>query len=219
MSRFFSHDSCLKISVAFSYFYDPACCRLKKYKQYDVKALLALVSQDDADAFTELYNRFWKKLFTIAWNRLREKESAEDIVHDIFAALWLNRATLAIDNLEHYLAVAVKYAVLSKIKKQLRDEELLQNVSAAPVIDLPVEAALHHKQLLERIRHEVEQLPVRCRLIFKYSRYSGMPVKEIATELNISPKTVENQLTKAIRQLRVATRSLLHSLLVFFLIQ
>ena len=59
----------------------------------------------------------------------------------------------------------------------------------------------------------VEHLPVRCRLIFQYSREEGLPVKEIARRLHISPKTVENQLGKAVRQLKLAARSLLHSLL------
>ena len=66
------------------------------------------------------------------------------------------------------------------------------------------------KRILELIDTQVEKLPEKCKLIFKYSREQGMPAKEIARELHISQKTVENQLNKALRQLKLATRSFLN---------
>ncbi len=187
---------------------------MKKYKKYDNQELLSLVSGDDKVAFTELYNRFWQPLFAIAVNRTTERETAEDIVHDVFAGLWANRSKIKIESLENYLAVSVKYAVFSKIKRLVRERELKQHLEGAIVVEMKVEEALHYKRILELVNQEVERLPEKCRLIFKYSREAGMPVKEIAAQMNISPKTVENQLTKAIRQLRLATRSFFHS---FFL--
>ena len=187
---------------------------MKDYLLYDNLSLLELLSKNDESAFTELYNRFWKKLFTIAYNRLKEVEAAEDIVHDVFAGIWSNRQTQQIDNPENYLAVAVKYAVLNRIKKTILEREKLAQMAAlTPVMENQTETALHFKKVLERVHQEVEQLPARCRLIFLYSREAGLPVKEIAKRLHLSPKTVENQLGKAIRQLKVATKSLLHSLL------
>lgn len=186
---------------------------MNNYKKYENQELLYLVSGDDKVAFTELYNRFWEPLFAIAINRTKERETAEDIVHDVFAGLWANRAKLHIESLENYLAVAVKYAVLTRIKKKARERELQQTIKGARVIELPVEEALHYKRILEVVKEEIEHLPEKCRIIFKYSRDAGMPVKQIAAELKISPKTVENQLTKALRQLRVVTRSFLQSVL------
>jgi RNA polymerase sigma-70 factor (ECF subfamily) len=140
-------------------------------------------------------------------------ESAEDIVHDVFAGMWVNREKLQIELLENYLATATKYAVLSKIKKRLLERTYTNSIHTTPVFDLPVEAALHHRQILETIKKEVEKLPEKCRLIFKYSRNEGMPVKQIAKELHLSPKTVENQLHKAIKQLKLATKTFLHGFL------
>ena len=186
---------------------------MENYKLYENHELLKLVSADDKVAFTELYNRFWQSLFVIAYNRTKERETAEDIVHDVFVGLWANRTKIQIESLENYLAVAVKYAVLTRIKKKIRERDLQQHFAAGKVTDLQTEEALHYKRILQIVKEEVELLPEKCKLIFKYSREAGMPVKKIAKELNISPKTVENQLTKAIRQLRLATRSFLQSFL------
>lgn len=182
---------------------------MKKYQLYNNKLLLELLSKSDEFAFTELYNRYWKKLFAIAYNRLKEIQTAEDIVHDVFAGLWANREKIEIESLENYLATAAKYMVLTKIKKKER-ERIYNNTShQTHVLEFPIETAMYYKRILEIVKNEVEKLPEKCRLIFKYSRNEGMPVKQIAKELHISPKTVENQLNKALKQLKLATRSFL----------
>ena len=183
---------------------------MKEYQSYNNAILLELLSKDDAFAFTELYNRFWQKLFAIAYNRLKEIQVAEDIVHDVFASLWANRKKIEIESLENYLASAAKYMVLAKIKKKEQERIYNHTSHQAVVFELPVEASLHYKRILEIVKNEVEKLPEKCRLIFKYSRNEGMPVRQIAKELSISPKTVENQLNKALKQLKMATRTFLN---------
>ena len=180
-----------------------------KYQLYDNDLLLELLSKDDELAFTELYNRYWKKLFAVAYNRLKEIESAEDIVHDVFASLWANRRKSEIESIENYLATATKYIVLTKIKKNQKERDYTNDTHQTRVIDFPIEASLHYKRILEIVKTEVEKLPEKCKLIFKYSRNDGMPVKMIAQKLDISPKTVENQLNKALKQLKLATNSFL----------
>ncbi len=189
------------------------------YKTYSNQELLALLARDDKKAFTELYDRFWKKLFVIAFNRLKEKESAEDSVHDVFVSLWAGRSHIRIEQLENYLASAVKYSVLLKIKKREKERIFLEAPVSLPGQDgSGIERSLHYKNILEIIETEVEHLPEKCRLIFRYSRQEGMPVKQIAKELQISPKTVENQIGKALRQIRLAVRSVLSGLLLIFLL-
>ena len=181
---------------------------IKDYQSYNNNELLNLLSESDERAFGEIYNRFWQKLFAIAYNRLNEIQTAEDIVHDVLVSLWSNREKVSIESLENYLATAAKYMVLAKIKKKERQRIYNNNAShQAPVFDLPMETSLHYKYILEIVKNEVEKLPEKCRLIFKYSRNAGMPVKQIAKELNISPKTVENQLNKALKQLKLVVRS------------
>lgn len=186
---------------------------VSNYQSYSESELLHLITNDDAFSFTELYNRFWKTLFAIAYNRLKDTQAAEDIVHDVFASLWNNRKKIEVISLENYLAAATKYMVLAHIKKIEYNRRYQQSQQQAPVFEITIENSLHNKRLLEFVKKEVEKLPEKCRLIFKYSRENGMKVKDIAQQLQISPKTVENQLNKALRQLRVAMKMFLHSIL------
>lgn len=183
---------------------------MKEYHSYNNNLLLDLLSKGDELAFTEIYSRFWQKIFSVAYNRLKEIQAAEDIVHDVLASLWANRGKNEIQSLENYLAIAAKYMVLTKIKKKERERIYNNSIQQTPVIEFPIEASLHYKRILEIVKIEVEKLPEKCRLIFKYSRNEGMPVKKIAQELNLSPKTVENQLNKALRHLKLATRTFLN---------
>lgn len=182
---------------------------MKEYELYDNRLLLELLSQSDEQAFLTIYQRFWQKLFSIAYSRLHDLQEAEDIVHDVLSSLWANRFTNHIVSLDHYLAVASKYAVLSKIRSKQREKKYLASQTAPLVVEMPVESVIHYKKILQAVKMEVGKLPERCRLIFQYSRDEGKSVKEIAKILKISPKTVENQLTKAIKHLRVAVRTML----------
>lgn len=186
---------------------------MKEYQSYNNEALLVLLSESNEFAFAEIYSRFWKKLFAIAYNRLKENQEAEDIVHDVFASLWVNRSKVEIEFLENYLATATKYMVLAKIKRKERERTYYNTCQRVPVVELPVETSLDYKRILEIVKNEVEKLPEKCRLIFKYSRNDGMPVKHIAKRLSISPKTVENQLNKAIKQLKLVTKTFFYFLL------
>ena len=186
---------------------------MKDYLLYDNKQLVCLFTQGDKLAFTEIYNRYWQKLFSIAYNRLKEIQTAEDVVHDVFISLWANRERSEIESLENYLATSTKYMILARIKKKERERIYNNSVHPTPVIDFPIEASIHYKRILEIVKTEVEKLPERCKLVFKYSRNEGKPVQQIANELSLSTKTVENQLNKALKHLKAVTRSLFTSLL------
>lgn len=188
---------------------------MNKYQLYDSSLLLSLLSENDELAFTELYDRYWKKLFVIAYNRISENETAEDIVHDVFASLWTNRNKINIESPENYLATAVKYMVLEKIRKRTRERQYKSTFESTQVFEMPVETSLHYKRILEKVNKEVNRLPEKCQLIFKYSREESMPVKQIAQKLNISPKTVENQINKALKQLKLAARPFMSLVIIF----
>lgn len=182
---------------------------MDEYRSYDNRVLVDLLAKSDELAFMEIYDRYWQKIFTIAHNRLNNTPEAEDVVHDVFASLWANRASQQIEILENYIAVAAKYIVLSKIRTKLRERKYQETAGTALVVEMPVETALHYKRILMVVKTEVEKLPEKCRIIFKYSRNEGMTVKQIAQVLDISPKTVENQLNKALKHLRTAVRTFL----------
>ena len=173
--------------------------------------LLILLKEDDERAFNEIYDRYWRILFTLAFSRLRNTYPAEDILHDIFASLWKNRKSADIRSLDHYLASSTRYMVFKVIRKNAQTHQYVQsNKSLIPQFEM--ENTLHNKFLLEFIAREVDGLPERCKMIFKYSREKGMTNREIALEMNITPKTVENQINKALHHLRFSMKKLLQFL-------
>lgn len=164
---------------------------------------------DSETAFKEVYSMFWKKLFSIAYSKLNEKQEAEDVVHDVFVSLWINRDKIKIRSLEQYLATAVKYLVLTKLKKREHQRKYCRSVKYLTSDEWLIENVVYNKQMLETVSSGIEALPEKCRLIFKCSRNEGMPVKQIAKQLNLSPKTVENQLGKALKHLKLVTKAFL----------
>jgi len=178
--------------------------------------LLEALGQDDVLVFEEIYNRYWQKLYVAAYNRLKDREAAQEIIQDFFTNFWINRARLNIhSSLQGYLFSAIKYSVLNYLRAEnIRTayNEILLLADNSPYNS--TEEYLNCKELTKIIVSEVKQLPPKCRSVFELSRNQYKTNKEIANLLDISEKTVENHLTKALRYLRVNIDTL--SLLLFF---
>ena len=172
---------------------------------YQERELLLRLANNDKDAFAEIYHHYWQLLLGMAFNRLKNLQAAEDIVHDVFISIWNNRHKQEIQSLKSYLATAVKYKILKEVRKAALHHIYQQKENAEP-FSVISETALDNRRILEILHKEINTLPEKCRLIFRYSREQGMSVKQIACEMDISPKTVENQLNKALKRLRVTIK-------------
>lgn len=181
------------------------------YSNYADEELVRLMSEDDQNAFTAIYNRYWKRLYVVAYDRLRSKQMAEDVVQDVLTGLWQRREHTIIRSLPSYLATACRYAVLTQLAK------------AAPVTTVEafpetIHAVTDHTAQLRFLQQSMQQqlklLPEKCRIVFEYSRNKGMSNKEIASALEISEKAVEKHITKALHHLRIQFRNYFH---LFFL--
>lgn len=95
----------------------------------------------------------------------------------------------------------------------MKERHALDNILPAHKAAETTEASVHYKRILELVNSEVEKLPEKCRLIFRCSRNEGLSVKQIAERFRLSPKTVENQLTKALNRLKPLGRTFFHLLL------
>jgi len=165
--------------------------------------LVNMLRSNDEGAFTELYNRYWKKLFVIAASRTARLEDAEEIVQDIFTALWRRRQTLNLTSeLTHYLAVSVKYRIIKMLDKYYNQERYIDSMLYKQQVDDSTQEWLAFDELKEELAKHVRQLPEKCRLVFQLSREEGYSQKQIAETLQISEKTVEAHLGKAFKTLR-----------------
>lgn len=171
-------------------------------RNYSDEVLLEMIRlEDDQFAFTELYDRYWNKLLAIAYNLLRDKSSAKEIVQEVFIGLWNRRAHIEIKNAGSYLATAVKFSVFKQIERERRRRNLeLTQVGNMPLaaLDDKIEA-LFVKEYLASL---LEMLPEKCALVVNYSRIRDWSNAQIAEELNISEKTVEGHLTKGLKMIR-----------------
>ncbi len=163
--------------------------------------LIQLIGENDLGAFEYIYNRYWSKLYLLAYNILRDRPVAEDIVQEVLLNLWMKRADLHINSLNAYLYSSVRYQVFNVIRSvKVRAglftelEELFSDNSA--------EGTLGEEDINRLLDDGVAGLPEKCRQIFLMSRKEHLPIKQIAERLGISPKTVENQITIALRRLR-----------------
>jgi len=167
-------------------------------------AINAIAYHDDGAAFEYLFNAYYDKLYRVAYYYVAVNEQAEDAVSEVFYKLWLNRNRLTkIDNIESYLFSMVKNHCLSFLRSRKRieyNESLLDFRQQIGVSD--PESELISKEFISYISKYIGNLPPRCRIIFLMVKEDGMKYKEVAELLNISVKTVENQMTKAIGFIR-----------------
>lgn len=178
--------------------------RTALYSTCTDEQLVALLRNNDEEAFAEIYHRYWDKLLAIGYNHARNKEVAEEIVQDVLLSLWNRRHTMEIDRPAAWLATAVKFSVFKALARENRRKSLLEGHTAETTQsqDTFDEALLEAKFLKEYLDGLVAGLPEQCRLVFVYSRDHQLSTREIAATLQLSPKTVESHLTKALKTLR-----------------
>ena len=163
--------------------------------------LLTLLKKGNALAFDELFNRYWALLFKSADKLLLDEDAAKDVVQEIFVDLWKRRETLQVSNLKAYLLQAVKYQIVEQLRKGKfteRHEERLISLHFSNATEEMVMA----NELYESLERSLQGLPDRCYEIFLMSRFENLSNREIANRLNISIRTVETQISNALRYLR-----------------
>ncbi|TGE06130.1 RNA polymerase sigma factor [Hymenobacter fodinae] len=187
------------------------------YAAWTDEDLVRALREDDKRAFAEIYERYWELLLGVAYRKLNSRESAEEIVQDLFATLWLKRHAQDIHTLQPYLLRAVKYRVIDVLKARLTQATYLERsrLRIAPE-DHSTEETVAADDLSLALLDSLMQLPEHTREVFRLSRLEHQSVPEIAVRLNISRKTVEYHLTRALKVLRVSLRDFLVMLLLYW---
>jgi RNA polymerase sigma-70 factor (family 1) len=176
---------------------------LISYATQSDQQLIFLLKDGDDRAYTEIYMRYWEKLFVLAHNRLKNVSEAEEVVQDVFYSIWKRKDTLELQySLTTYLSVAVKYQVInlqSKLHYKAIHEDIRYNTGKAVET---TELWFAEKELKEQLQAAINKLPEKCRIVFLKSREEHKTNAEIAAELNVSEKTVEAHITRALHTLK-----------------
>ncbi|MBE9586638.1 RNA polymerase sigma-70 factor [Mucilaginibacter sp. JRF] len=171
----------------------------------NTQELFDLVRFDhDESAFNALYRMQAVKLSRFAYTYIDDTEAGKEIVNDVFVKLWHNRDSLAmVRNIEVYLYVSVKNACLNHVKSTTSRKARELNAGNRLYFQLDADPAqlLISKQLQQEIIAAVNNLPPRCKLIFKMVKEDGLTSNEVATILDLSNKTVFAQLAIAVKKI------------------
>ena len=174
--------------------------RMDKYKAISDEDLIILISKSDGQAFEELYERYWKSLLQTAFNIVDDKEAAYDIIQEIFVSLWIRKDDLKIETVSSYLFRATKLKVFEHLRKNKLSKKHIDQISFIESVN-STEEWLQEKELQHQFKKSLSELSDRSKEVFEMSRFKDLSYKEIADTLNISVKTVEGHITKALRKL------------------
>lgn len=169
----------------------------------------AIAEHDDQHAFRELFDLYSPGLLSYTVAVVKSRALAEEIVADVFVNLWKNRKNLvAIKNLTYYLYTANKNILLNHISKEKRFASIsLDNIEYDGAYEyLNPEEICIGKANVSSILNIIKSLPPKCQLIFRLAKEEGLTYKEISQLLNITPKTVENQMQIALKKIMEAMK-------------
>ncbi|WP_128548299.1 RNA polymerase sigma factor [Larkinella soli] len=178
------------------------------YRLIPEEQLVGFLRDDDAGAFEEIYNRYWYKLFGVAYHQIGTKEEAEELVHDLFESLWHRRRQLVVRHLGMYLVVSIKHLSTNYIKSQINHRRLQEYLILHEMQQsFSTEELVNFADLSQAVEEVMKKLPEKTCEIFRLSRFENRSVRDIANELNLSEKAIEYHLTKSMKLLKEQLRA------------
>jgi len=176
----------------------------------------------DEQAFELLFRKFYARLCAFSNKFLNDPEEAKEIVQDVFTKIWEGRDDIdPEDSLKSYIFKITQNQSINRLRRkkvESRYSEIYKLIYCEQ-LNFSAHESLLAKELEENIIHAVGKLPAECRKIYELSRTDGLKYREIADNLHISVKTVEAQMSKALRCLRVDLQEYLKILMFLFLMQ
>ncbi len=165
--------------------------------------LISLLKQSNKDAFTTLYKNYWRQVYNFSRLYLTTKEAAEEVVQEVFIKVWESRDFIREgENFKGLLFIITRNMIFNQHRKSVNEDFYKMTVLAAMEASYDIEEEIEAKSLGEYIDMLIAELPPRRQEIFNLSRKENKTYKEIAELLDISEKTVENQIREALKYLR-----------------
>lgn len=190
-----------------------------KKTEYTDEELIALLATNEESAIDLVFRKYYAFLCRSVYRIIPDTQITEDLAQEVFYELWRKRAKL---NITTSLRAYLKRAALNKALNYIRDQKIdFRNAPAKEELTskaASVEQELAAANLQQEIDQAIDSLPEKCRLVFVLSRYEEMSYQQIADHLEISIKTVENQISKALKSLRKALAAHLPILLFLLLL-
>lgn len=185
---------------------------------YKGEQIISLLLSGDESTFEKVYKHFFSPLHAYAINMVKDEDIAKGMVQNVFLKLWERRERLSFSgSIQAYLYGAVYHECLNHLrheKVKLKNQLYVENTK---IESNEAMIGMELMDLKANLHDAINELPERCRTVFHLSRFEGLKYKEIAEQLNISNKTVEAQMGKALKTLRVKLLEYL-PLIIWFII-
>lgn len=176
---------------------------MRRLNSFRDDELVTLLTQGDELAFSEIYERYWLKLYNESYKRLKDDALCADVIQDVFADLWINRDSRKIENLGAYLFTAVRYRIFSLYKKEKNIDAFSEPIEFMAASASDPDSLFFEKEIRECIDAWLNMQPEKRRQVFAMKFCQELSTREISEILHISQKTVQNQFTISLKQLRV----------------
>ena len=172
--------------------------------------LVAIVRDGNDEAFAELFNRHWERVYNMVYARIKDRVVTEEMAQEIFMKLWDKRAELAIDNFSAYLYTCVKHRCLNYIESKIARKKHWERYKVfLPVQDDSTSKLIALNDLREALEKGLNKIPQKSKMIFRMNRIEGQSVKQIAGQMNLSEKAIQYHLTRSVRELRLYLKEFL----------
>lgn len=183
------------------------------YTNHTDTELVAALSQGEHGAFEVIYNRYAEKLFHHIQRNVSSRADAEEILHDVFEALWKNHKTLIIRSPGPYLYTMVRHKIIryfehKKVMKKYEQHFILFEAAFDFLYEAEDDKSIDPDAFKSLIDTGLAQLPERCQIAFKLRLVENLSNAEIAQRMNITKSTVQNYMTRAVASLREARQNL-----------
>jgi RNA polymerase sigma-70 factor (family 1) len=183
----------------------------------DIK-IIKRFKEGDAEAFDAIYRNYSKKMFHFALGLVKDQDTSKDLVQEVFVNLWEKRDQVdPVLNFDNYV-FTITYNSIRKFfrKKSIEAKVVNHLVNNSPEVMDGTDGTLIYNELLEFASKTIETLPPKRKKVYKLSKQEGMKIKEIAAKMDISPRTAENHLAKALNFLKEELARISLLMLVFF---
>jgi RNA polymerase sigma-70 factor (ECF subfamily) len=155
----------------------------------DEQLIILIKQEEDELAFREVYRRYWREVFMVAYRKIKSREVAEELTQNLFLNLWEKRKESAILNLQPWLFGAIKYSIINYYKSQIVHEKYIKHLHVTAQVSVSsTEQMTMQADLSDAIDKGVSLLPQKTQQVFKLSRFENRSVKEISRDLNISER-------------------------------
>ena len=165
--------------------------------------LVEKLRNGDIEAFDAVFEKYSSRLFGFALKYLKSKEEAEGLVQDVFLKIWENRKNLKKESsLKSYLFTISYHNICRFFRKKQLQGKLNENISLGSNATVDTEEQVDYRSTLEQVERLIKKLPPKQKVIFEKSRNEGKNSREIAEEMHLSPGTVDNNISAALKFLR-----------------